>query len=56
MKKHKIGILYKGKFCELWGGLYTDTSKDFTRGTLKDISRTIKAEMHDAGVVVLYED
>ena len=58
MKKpdEKIGIMYKGKFCELWGGVYLETSERFTRGSLKDLSRCLKAGAHDAGVVVLYED
>ena len=34
------------------GGCYTGTSEAFARGTLPGISRTIKAQMHDASVVV----
>jgi len=33
------------------GGIYTDVSKKFQRGILKDLSRTLKANIHDAGVV-----
>ena len=38
------------------GGVYLETSERFTRGSLKDLSRCLKAGAHDAGVVVLYED
>lgn len=36
------------------GGLYTDFSNNpsFQRAGLNNISRAIKAEMHDAGVVI----
>lgn len=39
------------------GGLYCDMSNNpsFARAGLPGISRTIKAEMHDAAVVVEYE-
>lgn len=43
-------VVYNGYEYENGDGLYTGTSKDFTRGGLKGISRTIKASMHDAGV------
>ena len=35
------------------GGLYIRASKRFFRAALPRISRTIKAEIYDAGVVVL---
>lgn len=40
------------------GGVYSEASRDFQRGMLPGISRTIKAEKHDACVVemVVYED
>ena len=52
------GIWYKGKFCPLWGGLYAESSNNpsFVRGGLANVSRALKAEQHDAAVVVLYED
>ena len=39
------------------GGLYSDMSNNpsFIRGGLEDVSRTIKAAMHDAAVCVEYE-
>lgn len=43
-------VIYHGCKYENGDGLYTDTSKDFTRSGLKGISRTIKANTHDAGV------
>lgn len=33
-------------------GIYTGTSEDFRRPPLKDVSRTLKANNHDAGVVL----
>lgn len=33
-------------------GIYTNDSEEFHRGELKDLSRTLKAEKHDAGVVI----
>ena len=38
------------------GGCYTDTTEKFFHGTLPDLSRTLKATFHDAGVVVEYDD
>ena len=47
------GVIFKGRFFPVWGGLYTQMSNNpsFIRGGLENISRTIKAEMADAGVV-----
>ena len=53
--KEKKGVMFKGKFCEVWG-VYLGTTGQFARGTLPDVSRTLKANMHDAGVVVEYEE
>lgn len=52
------GVIYRGMFFPLWGGLYTDFSSNpsFRRAGLENVSRAIKAEMHDAGVVVEYEE
>lgn len=36
----------------LFGGLYTGATQRFFHEALPRISRTIKAEFHDAGVVV----
>lgn len=49
---YKKAIIFKGKPCELWGGLYVNTSKRFHRGTISNLSRTLKAGCHDAAVVV----
>lgn len=38
------------------GGIYLGTTSRFAGGTLPDVSRTLKANMHDAGVVVEYEE
>lgn len=46
------GTEYKGKFIKEGDGLYTDTSQDFFRGGLDGVSRTLKAETHDAGCCV----
>jgi len=52
------GIVFKGKWCPIWGGLYAGSSDNpsFMRGGLKDVSRALKSELHDSAVVVLYED
>lgn len=59
MKESKKGLMFKGKFCPVWGGLYSDVSNNpsFLSGAkgLPGLSRAIKAEMHDAAVVVEYE-
>lgn len=34
------------------GGLYTNATQRFFHEALPNLSRTIKAELHDAGVVV----
>lgn len=39
---------------EYIGGVYTQTSKDFFRGMLPKMSRTLKANSNDAGVVERY--
>lgn len=49
---NKEAVIFKGKVCVLGGGCYICTSEAFTRGTLPGISRTIKARIHDAAVVV----
>lgn len=46
------GIEYKGKFIKEGDGLYTNVSKDFIRGGLEGVSRTLKAEKHDAATCV----
>ena len=51
------GVIYRNKFCPLWGGLSLFNSPSFfAGGGMEDISITIRAEKVDAGVVVLYED
>lgn len=56
MKTETYGLIYKGSFCPLWGGLYVANSGEFDHGAIPNVSRTIKAQKHDAAVVVLYED
>ena len=46
------GIMFRGEWHVVWGGLYIEASKRFLRPALPRISRAIKAEFHDAGVVV----
>lgn len=41
--------------CDGGDGVYTQVSAKFQGGSLKDISRTLKANKHDAGVI-LYGD
>lgn len=50
--KNKQGCYFKGRFVPLWGGVYTNDSVDFNHGGLDGLSRTIKANSHDAGVCV----
>lgn len=47
-------IEYKGEKLKEGDGLYLGTSKDFFHGGLENVSRTLKAEKHDAGVVQNY--
>lgn len=51
------GCWWKGKFIPVGWGLYCKSSDNpsFIRGALPNISRAIKAEMHDAAVCVEYE-
>ena len=35
------------------GGIYTNDSPEFNRGVMKDLSRTLKANKHDASIVVV---
>ena len=59
MKESKKGLLFKGQFVPVWGGLYCDVSNNpsFLQGAkgLPGLSRAIKAEIHDAAVCVEYE-
>lgn len=52
----KKGVIYKGRFCPVWSGLYLFESDLHHRGALEDISRTLKAGKNDAAVVVEVED
>lgn len=44
-------ITFNGREYHEGEGLYTDQSKDFVRGRLDGVSRTLKSNMHDAGCV-----
>lgn len=48
------GCWYKGRLVEPYSGCYVNTSVEFFRGGLRDLSRTLKAdsEAHAAGVCV----
>ena len=35
------------------GGIYTNDSPEFNRGVMKDLSRTLKANKHDASIVIV---
>lgn len=50
------GIIFKGGFCPLWGGVNTNKSKGFFSGGLPGISVTILAANHGAGVVEAYDE
>lgn len=45
-------IMFKGKRNVVGGGLYTSATQRFFHEALPNLSRTIKASNHDAGVVV----
>lgn len=47
-------IEWKGKKMKNGDGLYTSTTDKFFHGGLNGISRTLKAEVHDAGVIQNY--
>lgn len=49
-----VEIEWKGKKLREGDGLYLQTTEQFNRGGLDGISRTLKANMHDAGVVQNY--
>lgn len=46
-----VCVKYKGKYYRNGDGLYLNTSESFNRGGLSALSRALKAEAHDAGVV-----
>lgn len=50
------GIIFKGAFCPYWGGVNTSKSQSFFSGGLYDISVTLLADNHNAGVVEVYEE
>lgn len=47
------GMEYKGKHIKEGDGLYTANTQEFFRGGLDGVSRTLKAETHDAGTCVM---
>ena len=49
-------IIFKGKPLYPYDGLYIGTTDEFFRGGLRDVSRCIKANSHDAAVVVLEDE
>lgn len=49
-------IIFKGKPLYPYDGLYIGTSDNFFRGGLRGVSRYIKANSHDAAVVVLEDE
>lgn len=40
---------------EIIGSIYTEVSDNFQRGIVRGISRCVKAEKHDLGVVLMSE-
>ena len=55
MTEKDIGIVFKGRFCPLWGGMALFNSDKYWHGGMEDICPTLRAEKNDAGVVVEYE-
>ena len=54
--KQKEGIIFKGAFCPYWGGVNISKSQSFFTDGLYDISVTLLADNHNAGVVEVYEE
>ena len=48
------GVRFKDKDISEGGGLYTSTTDAFFRGSLDCVSRTLKANVHDAGTCQNY--
>lgn len=48
------GVWFKGRFCEVWGGLYAGNTIAFFRGALPGLSRTITSD--DSACVVVEEE
>lgn len=53
-KSNIIELEWKGKKMKEGDGLYISTTDKFFRGGLNGVSRTLKAESHDAGVIQDY--
>lgn len=53
--KPKKGVIYKGRFWPLWGGILYN-SETYYHGGMEDICPTLRAEKNDAGVCVEYDD
>lgn len=56
VRDRELYIIFKGKPLYPYDGLYIGTSERFFRGGLRGISRCIKANSHDAAVVVLEDE
>lgn len=56
VKDREPYIIFKGKPFYPYDGLYIGTSERFFRGGLRCVSRCIKANSHDAAVVVLEDE
>lgn len=54
MVRTKDGVMYKGREIKDGDGLYACYSESFFRGGLDGVSRSLKAEMHDAAVCTNY--
>lgn len=50
------GIIWKGKFCPYWGGILITPSPRFFRGGLDGVSRCLKAENNDVGVIEVEDE
>ena len=53
MKEPKKGLIYKGHFWPLYGGLYN--SEKFSTTIMGEIAPTLRANKNDAAVCVEYE-
>lgn len=56
VKDREPYIIFKGKPLYPYDGLYIGTTDELFRGGLRGVSRCIKANSHDAAVVVLEDE
>lgn len=56
MSEKNNGVILKGKFCPMWGGVNMSKSVNFFSGGCEGISVAILASNHDACIIEEYEE